>query len=130
MRIRKNKKKVEEEVIVLPEVQDEEVKEEEKVLDNDSTTNGEEIENEEIKTEPDAIIEEPLKEEEVLDVSNDPIEVGSFVILINSKDYKGNEVLEKKIYKVASIHGDKAQLKCNGLLDITARIDNLVKVGK
>ena len=131
MKIRKSRKKKEESIITpIEEIKDEEIKEEEKILDNDSTTNDEEIEDKEIKAEPEAIIEEPIKEEETLEVSGSPVEVGDFVILIEPKDYKGNEVEEKKIYRVDAIHGDKAQLKVGGLLDISTRLDNLIKVSK
>ena len=40
-------------------------------------------------------------------------------------DYSGKEVSEKKVYKVSSIHGDKATLQYKGLIDIAAKITNI-----
>ena len=102
MRIRKNKKKADEEKEILPEVQDEE-----------------------IKTEPDAIIEEPLREATI----QTDIHIGNDVIVKSLRDYNGR-ILDLDMfdsYKVYAITGDKVQLRKQNLI-IYTKISNIEKI--
>ena len=133
------KKKVAAEPIV------EEVKEE--IKEETIEEVAEEAENVDVPAEAEAgeveeVIEEPAKEEkprkrskkeeEKIEepVAEEVIEAGDLVILKELEDYAGEKVEEAKVYRVKDIVGDKVSLKFGGLIVLSAKLDNLVKVGK